>query len=182
MPSEIHPEAHPVTCRRRPIRASWLLRWFHFFHRRRAHAALEIGPVLLLETIDTDPSSRRARIHAAIERFIALAHLLPFMPPVAFDELRHQLLGSDLFEVLLAVLRKVAVACRKRHAAGKVLVGGPLEAQPTVQLFLRHAGVDRPNATTRLILAPNGPTSTGEAAPSSAGARESPLITSTRPR
>src|ERR1017187_5271464 len=139
MPLEIHPEAHAVTRSLRPARARRLLRLLYFFHRRGAHAALEVGPVLLLETIDTDPSRRRARIHAAIECLIALAHLLPFMPPVAFDQLRHQLLGSDLLEVLLAVLRKVAVACGKRNTAGKVLVGGPIEAQPTVQLFLRHA-------------------------------------------
>src|ERR1035438_1830214 len=136
MPLEIHPEAHPVTRSLRPARARRLLRGFHFFHRRGAHPALEVAPVLLLEPINTDPASRRARIYAAIERFIALAHLLPFMPPVAFDELRHQLLGGDLLEVLLAVLRKVAVACREQHTAGKVLVGGPLEAQPAVQLFL----------------------------------------------
>jgi hypothetical protein len=38
-----------------------LLRLFRFFCRGRAHPPLEVGPVLLLETVDTDPSSRRAR-------------------------------------------------------------------------------------------------------------------------
>src|SRR5271157_4818350 len=152
MPLEIHPEAHPVARGLSAIRALLLRRFFHVLHWRRAHPAFEVGPVLLLETVDADPSSRRARIHAAVERLIALAHFLPLMPPVTFDDLRDQLFGGDLLEVLLAVLRKVAVARRKRNTAGQILIGRPLEAQPPVQLVLRHAGVDRPYANAALHL------------------------------
>jgi hypothetical protein len=34
---------------------------FHFLRRRRARATLDVGPVFLLEAVDADPSSRRAR-------------------------------------------------------------------------------------------------------------------------
>src|ERR1035438_636361 len=114
MPLEIHPETHAVARGLPAIRALLLRRLFHVLHWRRAHPAFEVGPVLLLETVDADPSSRRARIHAAVERLIALAHLLPLVPAIAFDDLRHQLFGGDLLEVLLARLeeRRVGKECR----------------------------------------------------------------------
>ena len=113
--------------------------------------------MLLLETVDADPSSRRARIHAAIERLIALAHLLPLVPAIAFDDLRHQLLGGDLLEVLFAVAREVAIARRERNPLRHVLVGGPILAQPPVQLFLGHAGIDRPHPDAALQLGARRP-------------------------
>src|ERR1035441_4299330 len=113
MPLEIHPETHAVARGLLAIRAL-LLRWlFHFLHPRRAHPAFEVSPVLLLETVDTDPSSRRARIPPAIERLVALAHLLPLVPAITLDDLGHQLLGGDLLEVLFAVAREVAISDRK---------------------------------------------------------------------
>src|ERR1039458_8951205 len=102
MPLEIHPETHAVARGLSAIRALLLRRLFHVLHWRRAHPAFEVGPVLLLETVDAAPSSRRARIHAAVERLIALAHLLPLVPTIALDDLRHQLFGGDLLEVLFA--------------------------------------------------------------------------------
>src|ERR1017187_1478282 len=98
MPLEVHPETHAVARGLPAIRALLLLRLFHFPYRRRAHPAFEVAPVLLLKTVDADPSSRRARIHATIERLIALAHLLPLVPAIALDDLRHQLLGGDRSE------------------------------------------------------------------------------------
>src|ERR1017187_4494964 len=109
MPLEIHPETHAVARGLSAIRALLLRRLFHGLHWTRAHPAFEVAPVLLLETVDADPSSRRASIHATIERLIALAHLLPFVPPLALHDLRHQLFGGDRSEVLFAVAREVAI-------------------------------------------------------------------------
>src|ERR1039458_8804667 len=79
-----------------------------------------------------------------------LAHLLPLQFAVALDELRHQLFGGDLLEVLLAVSREVAVSGRERGSLCEILVGGAIQPEPTVQLLLGHAGVDRPNLHTSL--------------------------------
>src|ERR1022692_3333153 len=145
MPLEIHPETHAVARGLSAIRALLLRRLFHVLHWRRAHPVLEVGPVLLLETVDANPTSRRARIHPAIERLVALAHLLPFVPAIALDDFRHQLLGGDLFEVLFAVAREVAIPRRERNPLRHVLIRGAILAQPPVQLFLGHAGIDRPH-------------------------------------
>src|ERR1035438_10270275 len=115
MPLEIHPETHAVARGLSAIRTLLLRRLFHVLHWRRGHPAFEVAPVLFLETVDADPSSRRARIHPAIERLVALAHLLPFVPAIAFDDLRHQLFGGDLLEVLFAVAREVAIPRRERN-------------------------------------------------------------------
>src|SRR5208283_6056956 len=133
MPLEIHPEAHPVARGLSAIRALLLRRLFHVLHWRRAHPAFEVGPVLLLETVDADPSSSRARIHPAIERLIALAHLLPFVPAIAFDDLRHQLFGGDLLEVLLAIAREVTIPRRKGNPLREILISGSVKPKPTVQ-------------------------------------------------
>src|ERR1039458_8999676 len=152
MPLEIHPETHAVARGLPAIRALLLRRLFHVLHWRRAHPAFEVGPVLLLETVDADPSSRRASIHATIERLIALAHLLPLVPAIAFDDLRHQLLGGDLLEVLLAVAREVTIPRRKGNSLREILVGGSVEPKPTVQFLFGHAGIDRPNPDAALQL------------------------------
>src|ERR1019366_832219 len=157
MPLEIHPETHAVARGLPAIRALLLRRLFHVLHWRRAHPAFEVGPVLLLETVDTDPSSRRARIHAAVERLIALAHLLPLVPTIAFDDLRHQLFGGDLLEVLFAVAREVAISRRERNPLRHILIGGPILSQPPVQLFLGHAGIDRPHPDAALQLRAHRP-------------------------
>jgi hypothetical protein len=72
-------DAVPATTEIRSARVSWtgasLLRClFHFFRWPRAHPPLEVGPVLLLETVDANPSRRRAYKHSAIERLAALVH------------------------------------------------------------------------------------------------------------
>src|ERR1039458_1656737 len=139
MPLEIHPETHAVARGLPSIRALLLRRLFDVLHWRRAHPAFEVGPVLLLETVDADPSSRRARIHAAVERLIALAHLLPFVPPIAFDDLRHQLFGGDLLEVLLAIAREMTIPRRKGNSPREILIGGSVKPKPTVQ-FLFEIG------------------------------------------
>src|ERR1039458_9815999 len=127
MPLEIHPETHTVARGLPAIRALLLLRLFHFLHPRRAHPVFEVAPVLLLETVDADPPSRRARVHPAIERLIAFAHLLPFVPPIAFDDLRHQLLGGDLLEVLLAIAREMTIPRRKGNSPREILIGGSVK-------------------------------------------------------
>src|ERR1035438_75996 len=157
MPLEIHPETHAVARGLPAIRALLLRRLFHVLHWRRTHPAFEVGPVLLLETVDADPSSRRARIHAAVERLIALAHLLPLVPTIAFDDLRHQLFGGDLLEVLFAVPREVAISRRKRNPLRHILIGGPILSQPPIQFFLGHAGCDRPHPAAALQLRAHRP-------------------------
>src|ERR1017187_8573842 len=157
MPLEIHPEAHAVARGLSAIRALLLLRLLHVLHWRRAHPAFEVAPVLLLETVDAAPSSRRASIHAAIERLIALAHLLPLVPAIAFDDLGHQLLGGDLLEVLFAVAREVAISRRERNPLRHILIGGPILSQPPVQLFLGHAAIDRPHPDAALQLRAHRP-------------------------
>src|SRR5208283_3558171 len=154
MPLEIHPETHAVTRGLPAIRALRLLLLclFHFLHPRRAYAALEVAPVLLLETVDADPSSRRASIHAAIERLIALAHLFPLVPAIAFDDLGHQLFGGDLLEVLLAVAREVTIPRRKGNSLREILISGSVKPKPTVQFLFGHAGIDRPNPDAALQL------------------------------
>src|ERR1035438_10107095 len=152
MPLDIHPETHAVARGLPAIRALLLLRLFHFLHRRRAHPALEVAPVLLLETVDADPSSRRASIHATVERLIALAHLLPFVPPITFDDLRHQLFGGDLLEVLLAIAREVTIPRRKGNSLREILISRSVEPKPTVQFLFGHAGIDRPNPDAALQL------------------------------
>src|ERR1035438_7892493 len=152
MPLEIHPEAHPVARGLSAIRALLLRRLFHVPHWRRAHPAFEVAPVLLLEAVNADPTSRRASIHAAIERLIALAHLLPLVPAITFDDLGHQLFGGDLLEVLLAVAREVTIPRRKGSPLREVLIGGSVEPKPTVQFLFGHAGIDRPNPDATLQL------------------------------
>src|ERR1035441_3686297 len=138
MPLEIHPETHAVARGLPAIRALRLLLrcLFDVLHRRPANPALEVGPMLLLEAVDANASSRRARIHPAIERLVALAHLLPFVPAIALDDFRHQLLGGDLFEVLFAVAREVAIPRRERNPLRHVLVRRSILSQPPIQLFL----------------------------------------------
>src|SRR5208283_173730 len=152
MPLEIHPETHAVARGLSAIRALLLRRLFHVLHWRRAHPAFEVAPVLLLETVNADPSSRRASIHAAIESLIALAHLLPLVPAIALDDLRHQLFGGDLLEVLLAVAREVTIPRRKGSPLREILIGGSVEPKPTVQFLFGHAGIDRPDPDAALQL------------------------------
>src|ERR1035438_3406339 len=129
MPLEIHPETHAVARGPPAIRALRLLLrcLFDVLHRRPANPALEVGPMLLLEAVDANASSRRARIHPAIERLVALAHLLPFVPAIALDDLRHQLFGGALLEVLLAIAREVTIPRRKGSPLREVLIGGSVE-------------------------------------------------------
>src|ERR1035438_1697533 len=127
MPLEIHPETHAVARGLSAVRALLLRRLFHVPHWRRAHPAFEVAPVLLLETVNADPSSRRASIHATIERLITLAHLLPLVPAIAFDDLRHQLFGGDLLEVLLAVAREVTIPRRKGNPLREILISGSVK-------------------------------------------------------
>src|ERR1017187_6974947 len=152
MPLEIHPETHAVARGLSAIRALLLRRLFHVLHWRPANPALKVASVLLLETVDADPSSRRARIHPAIERLVALAHLLPLVPAIALNDLRHQLLGGNLLEVLLAIAREVTIPRRKGSPFREVLIGGSVEPKPTVQFLFGHAGIDRPDSDTALQL------------------------------
>src|SRR5579885_2290475 len=145
--SNLHLESHRVA---RLIRRRLLLRLLFGSRRWVSHTSFELGPMLLLKSVNADSRSRRTRVHPAVERLIALAHLLPFVPPVALHQLRDELLRRELLEVLLAVLRKMTVARGEGHALFYVLVRGPIEAQPPVQLLLGHAGVHWPHPNAAL--------------------------------
>ena len=80
--------------------------------------------MLVLVAVQPDPARRRASVDPAIQRLVAFAHFLPLVPPVALHNLRDQLLGGDLLEVLLAVVREVAVPLWESLPLLEVFVGG----------------------------------------------------------
>src|SRR4051794_26184262 len=117
--SEPAPRPSPGRARLRlRTRSGWRGRssrgWF-LLTLRYTNAILDRPPVFVLVAVQSDPARRRASVDPAIQGFVAFAHLLPLVTPVAFHDLRDQLLGGDLFEVLLAVAREVAVPGRKRN-------------------------------------------------------------------
>ena len=127
---------------------------------------------------------RRSWLNAAIERLVALAHLLPLAPAIAFDDLRHQLLGGDLFDVLFAVAREVAISRWKRNPFRHILIGRPVGRSCRSRRY--NSSLAMPELTghtraPRFSFAPIGPTSTGDAEPVNGGVRESPSITSASP-
>ena len=146
--------------RRRSSRG-WILRSLRY-----AHAILNRLPVLVLVAVQSDPIRRSASVDPAIQCLVALAHLLPLVTPVALHNLRDQLLGGDLLEVLLAVAREVAVAGRERLPLLEVFVSRSFKAQPDL-----HAPLD---------VCTKGSNFNRRGLPRSAAERESPLITTTR--
>src|ERR1017187_4216857 len=62
MPLDIHPETHAVARGLPAIRALLLLRLFHFLHRRRAHPAIEVAPIIATRgPPGTSSSARKLR-------------------------------------------------------------------------------------------------------------------------
>ena len=82
------------------------------------------------------------RVHAAIQRLVAIASFLPFTATVTFDNSGYQLLCRELFEILLSIFWEMAVTRRMRTPA---LFRGPGEAKPAIEFLLDHRSVHRPN-------------------------------------
>src|SRR6476661_8618491 len=90
-------------------------------------ASFQCPPVFVAVTIHSVNRRGHASVHSAIQRFIAIARLLPFGATVTLYHSRHELLGSDLLKELFSVLWEVAVARRISFAA---FGGRPIQPQP----------------------------------------------------
>ena len=78
--------------------------------------------MFLVESFDPNPTRSGARIDPRIQRFVALAHLLPLGTAITLNDPRDELLGRELLEILLAVSREMAIPWRMANATIQVLV------------------------------------------------------------
>src|SRR5207245_980461 len=114
--------------------------------RWRARRLLDLSRKLWQAPLKRLPDRVRKTIHSVngrgtgTRRWIAASmrgppRLLPLWALVAFDNPRHQLLGRDLFEVFLSVLREMAVS---RRIGTLTLLCRPIKTQPPIQFFFDH--------------------------------------------
>src|SRR5918996_2444932 len=120
--------------------------------RRPRQRFLHPPPVALLEPVETVDRRRGPSVDAAVERLVAPARLLlPGAARKPLDDARHQPLGGELLEIVLAVLREVAGTRRIARAFGERLVRRPFQLEPAVQLALRNRRADRPDPQTAAL-------------------------------
>ena len=109
------------------LRRCWLRLGLAALFRKVRQTHLQRIPGQIIEPVHAVHGSGSPCVRTAVEGLIAIPRLLPLRSPVSLHNTRHQLLGSELLEVLLALLREMAITWRIRIAA---FLGRAIQTQP----------------------------------------------------